>query len=77
MEKYLLRDSFKGLNLIPEEILWRAKEAFSDGMTSLKKSWYNYLQEHIESMVRKKKANGTSFTEGLSFGENITSRLII
>ncbi|XP_053302190.1 asparagine synthetase [glutamine-hydrolyzing] isoform X2 [Pleuronectes platessa] len=51
VEKYLLRESFKGLNLIPEEILWRRKEAFSDGMTSMKKSWYTYLQEHLQSMV--------------------------
>ncbi|KAL0165566.1 hypothetical protein M9458_037410, partial [Cirrhinus mrigala] len=45
-------ESFKGLNLIPDEILWRRKEAFSDGMTSLKKSWYTSLQEHIESEVQ-------------------------
>ncbi|XP_034457149.1 asparagine synthetase [glutamine-hydrolyzing]-like [Hippoglossus hippoglossus] len=51
VEKYLLRESFKGLNLIPEEILWRRKEAFSDGMMSMKKSWYTYLQEHLQSMV--------------------------
>ncbi|XP_028255124.1 asparagine synthetase [glutamine-hydrolyzing] [Parambassis ranga] len=51
VEKHLLRDSFKGLNLIPEEILWRRKEAFSDGVMSLKKSWYTCLQEHLESMV--------------------------
>ncbi|KAI2652660.1 Asparagine synthetase [glutamine-hydrolyzing] [Labeo rohita] len=51
VEKHLLRESFKGLNLIPDEILWRRKEAFSDGMTSLKKSWYTSLQEHIESKV--------------------------
>ncbi|XP_069031941.1 asparagine synthetase [glutamine-hydrolyzing] [Embiotoca jacksoni] len=51
VEKYLLRDSFKGLNLIPDDILWRRKEAFSDGMMSLKKSWYTCLQEHLESMV--------------------------
>ncbi|KAG7500807.1 hypothetical protein JOB18_030491 [Solea senegalensis] len=51
VEKYLLRDSFKGLNLIPEEILWRRKEAFSDGLMSLKKSWYNCLQDHLDSMV--------------------------
>ncbi|KAL7830165.1 hypothetical protein SRHO_G00312920 [Serrasalmus rhombeus] len=51
VEKYLLRDSFKGLNLIPDEILWRRKEAFSDGMTSAKKSWYAILQDHIESEV--------------------------
>ncbi|XP_059206258.1 asparagine synthetase [glutamine-hydrolyzing] [Centropristis striata] len=51
VEKYLLRDSFKDLNLIPNEILWRRKEAFSDGMMSVKKSWYICLQEHLESMV--------------------------
>ncbi|KAM8841200.1 asparagine synthetase [glutamine-hydrolyzing] isoform 1-T2 [Spinachia spinachia] len=51
VEKHLLRDSFKGLNLIPDEILWRRKEAFSDGIMSVKKSWYVCLQEHMESMV--------------------------
>lgn len=51
VEKYLLRDSFKGLDLIPDEILWRRKEAFSDGVMSVKKSWYTCLQEHLESIV--------------------------
>ncbi|KAI3358765.1 hypothetical protein L3Q82_014729 [Scortum barcoo] len=53
VEKHLLRDSFKGLNLIPDEILWRRKEAFSDGMMSVKKSWYTCLQEHIESVYKR------------------------
>ncbi|KAM3596773.1 uncharacterized protein V6R79_020549 [Siganus canaliculatus] len=51
VEKHLLRESFEGLNLIPDEILWRRKEAFSDGMMSVKKSWYACLQEHLEAMV--------------------------
>ncbi|XP_068188986.1 asparagine synthetase [glutamine-hydrolyzing]-like [Antennarius striatus] len=51
VEKYLLRTTFENTNLIPDEILWRRKEAFSDGIMSPKKSWYNYLQEHIESLV--------------------------
>ncbi|XP_003969193.2 asparagine synthetase [glutamine-hydrolyzing] [Takifugu rubripes] len=51
VEKFLLRDSFSGLNLLPDGILWRRKEAFSDGLTSLKKSWYTWLQEHVESLV--------------------------
>ncbi|XP_048849936.1 asparagine synthetase [glutamine-hydrolyzing] [Brienomyrus brachyistius] len=51
VEKHLLRDAFKGLNLIPDDILWRRKEAFSDGMTSMKKSWYSSLQDHLESEV--------------------------
>ncbi|KAM4550337.1 asparagine synthetase [glutamine-hydrolyzing] [Fundulus diaphanus] len=51
VEKHLLRDSFKGLDLIPDEILWRRKEAFSDGIMSEKKSWYTCLQEHLDSVV--------------------------
>uniref|UniRef100_UPI0025AE7ABA asparagine synthetase [glutamine-hydrolyzing] n=1 Tax=Doryrhamphus excisus TaxID=161450 RepID=UPI0025AE7ABA len=51
VEKYLLRDAFKGAELIPEEILWRRKEAFSDGLMSMKKSWYMVLEEYLESMV--------------------------
>ncbi|XP_053718504.1 asparagine synthetase [glutamine-hydrolyzing] isoform X1 [Synchiropus splendidus] len=51
VEKHLLRDAFKGLDLIPDEILWRRKEAFSDGMMSVKKSWYTHLQEHLETLV--------------------------
>ncbi|KAL7829243.1 hypothetical protein AOLI_G00301280 [Acnodon oligacanthus] len=51
VEKHLLREAFRGLNLLPDEILWRPKEAFSDGMTSTKKSWYAILQDHIESEI--------------------------
>ena len=51
VEKFLLRSAFASENLIPDDILWRHKEAFSDGITSVKKSWYTSLQEHIESEV--------------------------
>ncbi|KTF77369.1 hypothetical protein cypCar_00016394 [Cyprinus carpio] len=60
VEKHLLREAFKGLNLIPDEILWRRKEAFSDGMTSMKKSWYASLQEHIESEVNDSQLENAS-----------------
>ncbi|XP_075867297.1 asparagine synthetase [glutamine-hydrolyzing] [Nelusetta ayraudi] len=62
VEKYLLRNSFKGLNLIPEEILWRRKEAFSDGVMSLKKSWYNHLQEQLDSMVNDEQMENAAKT---------------
>uniref|UniRef100_H2YGS8 Asparagine synthetase domain-containing protein n=1 Tax=Ciona savignyi TaxID=51511 RepID=H2YGS8_CIOSA len=51
VEKHLLRSSFDGTNLIPTEILWRRKEAFSDGVTSKKRSWFEILQEHIDSRI--------------------------
>jgi asparagine synthase (glutamine-hydrolysing) len=44
-EKYLLRKSIEVMNpdLLPTEILWRTKEAFSDGVSSMD----NFIQEKI------------------------------
>ena len=50
VEKYLLRKAFEGTQYIPDEVLWRPKEAFSDGVSSIKKSWYTILQEDIDKM---------------------------
>jgi asparagine synthase (glutamine-hydrolysing) len=55
IEKYILRNSFskenfkdfEGKQLLPDEVLWRKKEAFSDGVTSKGRSLYQILQEHI------------------------------
>jgi asparagine synthase (glutamine-hydrolysing) len=46
-EKYLLRKAFHGSNYLPECVLWRRKEAFSDGISSKNKSWYEIIQEKI------------------------------
>jgi asparagine synthase (glutamine-hydrolysing) len=54
-EKYLLRKSFEqkisldsfGRQMLPDEILWRKKEAFSDGVTSQDRSLFTILQEFI------------------------------
>ncbi len=54
VEKYLLRKAFSGTDFIPEQVLWRPKEAFSDGVSSLKKSWYKILQEDIEMIYTDK-----------------------
>ena len=45
-EKFLLRKAF--IDYLPEEVLWRPKEAFSDGVSSLKKSWFSIIQELAE-----------------------------
>jgi len=50
-EKYLLRKAFDGLDLIPSDVLWRPKEAFSDGVAAKKKSLFQYMQEHAETKV--------------------------
>lgn len=51
VEKHLIRKAFDKENVIPEEILWRPKEAFSDGVASKKKSLFEILQEHIDNLV--------------------------
>jgi len=46
IEKFILRHAFKGL--IPDEILWRQKEQFSDGVGY---SWIDSLKAHAELEV--------------------------
>lgn len=50
-EKYWLRKAFDGHDIIPSEVLWRKKEAFSDGISSIEKSWFQILQEYIDTQV--------------------------
>jgi len=50
-EKYLLRKSFDGTGLLPECVLWRKKEAFSDGVSSESRSWYQIVQEKAEHEI--------------------------
>jgi asparagine synthase (glutamine-hydrolysing) len=47
IEKYLLRNAFSKEKILPDEILWRKKEAFSDGVSSQGRSLYQILQEQI------------------------------
>lgn len=63
-EKHLLRQAFDGQKVIPESILWRPKEAFSDGVTSKKKSLFQILQEHVETLVSDEdyKLNASKYT---------------
>ncbi|XP_071943744.1 asparagine synthetase [glutamine-hydrolyzing]-like [Antedon mediterranea] len=51
IEKYLLRKAFEKTGMIPDEILWRPKEGFSDGVSSTEKSWNVALKEFVEDKV--------------------------
>lgn len=50
MEKYLLRKAFDDPEspYLPESVLWRQKEQFSDGVGY---DWVDGLKEYAESMV--------------------------
>jgi asparagine synthase (glutamine-hydrolysing) len=43
-EKYLLRKTFE--DLLPKEIVWRRKDGFSDGVSTLEKPWYQTINEY-------------------------------
>ncbi len=48
-EKYLFRKAFDGKNIIPQEVLWRPKEAFSDGVSAVKRSWYQIVLDYFNN----------------------------
>jgi asparagine synthase (glutamine-hydrolysing) len=49
-EKQILRLAFNN-GLLPPTVLFRKKEAFSDGVSGLEKSWYQECQERAEGIV--------------------------
>ncbi len=55
MEKYLLRKAFmpeEGQEgLLSQELLWRRKEAFSDGVSSHSRSWFEIIKEFVDSKI--------------------------
>lgn len=64
IEKVLLRDTvstmtnYKGYPLLPKDIIYRKKEAFSDGVSSPHKSFFTIIQETIQEQQ--------SYASGLS-----------
>lgn len=47
IEKWILRKAFENTGLLPEAVLWRRKEAFSDGVSSVGKSWYSEIHDKV------------------------------
>jgi asparagine synthase (glutamine-hydrolysing) len=61
-EKWLLRASFDFLiePYLPSEVLWRKKEAFSDGVSSTSKSWYQTIQDSVKTTFKEEDFNEES-----------------
>jgi len=55
MEKQLLRQAFANLepHLLPPQVLWRRKEAFSDGVSGTQKPWYMVIQDRLHAQGRQ------------------------
>jgi len=58
-EKYLIRKAFSKEEyamyddepLLPDSVIWRRKEAFSDGVSTQSRSLYQIIQEHVAKIV--------------------------
>lgn len=67
-EKHLLRlafDSYTNLDgerLLPKEIIWRTKEAFSDGVSQQSRSLYEIIQEYVQNKILDNGENNDSIT---------------
>lgn len=51
IEKFILRKAFENDNIIPNDVLWRSKEGFSDGVSSTDNSWYLIIQKYINTII--------------------------
>jgi len=50
-EKFLLRKAFENTGLLPDEVLWRNKCAFSDGVSSQENSWHMIIKSHVDKVI--------------------------
>ncbi len=58
IEKYILRKAFEGW--LPENILWRKKEQFSDGVSSPTENVIDTLKAHAESIITDEEMESAS-----------------
>tara|TARA_B100001758_G_scaffold247910_1_gene268433 strand:- start:7428 stop:9050 length:1623 start_codon:yes stop_codon:yes gene_type:complete len=64
IEKYLIRNAYANTGILPNEILWRRKEAFSDGVSKQSRSWYEIIKEKIPKPILDEFAlKNNKFTE--------------
>ena len=61
MEKWWLREAFAGTGVLPDAVLWRKKEAFSDGVSG-EKSWFQIIQEWVDPQVLDEEMAGAALT---------------
>ena len=49
VEKHLFRKAFEGL--LPDDVLWRRKEAFSDGVSGHERTWVQIIKEYVDKRI--------------------------
>ena len=52
IEKRMLRKAF--VDILPEEVAWRVKEGMSDGVSSMKRPWFEIIQDRVAEQFSEK-----------------------
>ena len=60
MEKQIIRDSFAGY--LPDEILYRRKEAFSDAVSSNEINWYKSIISKVDNIISDEELANNPFS---------------
>ena len=47
------KGAFEGKGIIPDEVLWRRKEAFSDGCSSESNSWHKIIKRRLNDLCEQ------------------------
>ena len=51
MEKYLIRKAFDDGKTLPNEVLWRKKDGFSDSVSGKTKTWYEIIEDFVNQII--------------------------
>lgn len=62
IEKWLLRTAFNHSDYLPKQILFRKKEAFSDGVSSTTKSWYQIIQNNADKLYHDNELSSSKYS---------------
>lgn len=54
IEKFLIRKAFEKEKLLPQEVLWRRKNGFSDSVSKKEKSWSKIINEYVDKQISDK-----------------------
>ena len=54
MDKYLIRKAFAKYSYLPDKVIWRRKNGFSDSVSSKTRSWSVIIQEHVDTLISDK-----------------------
>ncbi|RZD41968.1 MAG: asparagine synthase (glutamine-hydrolyzing) [Methanobacteriota archaeon] len=74
-EKFLIRRAFDDGKTLPKKVLWRTKEAFSDGVSQQNNSWHEIIKKFVKTKIftgENYPDNDTEIINSLIIKHNIT-----